>query len=410
MEKDSVGGQIVRDITLINLVSDQTLQNLIPILALKPARVVQVMSSDPRFPQIAGHLENALQKLAQVRSYMSLKPSFFRETIAERSPVISTVSSVLHGIVSKYPNCVLNFTGGTKLMSIGAWQAAQENHIPTVYCDTQQKRIISAGFSQQLDRIPDFTELFSTLPVEVVMAVNGVEGRLFSKKLTSRLRAFGKKAFELASESPDEMDSYKGQIIAHFLRGKRNMPQSTSALKSLVSTPLPSSNTNVVHEFLSSAVLAGLLVSSENGKQFYPACNADRSQLTHLQNLLTGGWYELYLADLLCSNPSRFPTVHWSVEPEKRRTAVGETDIVAIDSASTALHIISCKSTLYNIKPLEHIEAMAQRRLEIGGTFAKATVAVRCKPHRVMDDQVKKWGKLLKVNVLYDNEVSEHFC
>ncbi|HOC01063.1 MAG TPA: hypothetical protein PKM43_20215, partial [Verrucomicrobiota bacterium] len=52
--------------TLIHLVSDQTLQNILPILALEPDRVLQVMSKDTeRFRKPALNTRRAVEVAAR---------------------------------------------------------------------------------------------------------------------------------------------------------------------------------------------------------------------------------------------------------------------------------------------------------------------------------------------------------
>jgi len=72
--------------TLLHLVSEQTMQNLLPLLALKPKTVVQVRSRDDRFHQAAENLKRAVVSLQKTPFYRDLAPEFFEVVIDEASP------------------------------------------------------------------------------------------------------------------------------------------------------------------------------------------------------------------------------------------------------------------------------------------------------------------------------------
>ena len=133
---------------LIHLVSEQILQNLLPLLALRPTNVIQIRSADPRFAKAAQSLKNAVGALARTPRYRGFAPEFFGEVINETSRSLDATRRKVGGALALWPGAVVNLTGGTKLMSIGAWMAAEYQHEPVLCCDTQERRFVLEGKGQ----------------------------------------------------------------------------------------------------------------------------------------------------------------------------------------------------------------------------------------------------------------------
>jgi len=391
----------MKDVTLIHLVSEQTMQNLLPIMALRPRRVVQVLSRDDRFPAVAGDLELAVAALGRQVLFADLRPQFERVQIPSSSPTIDEATASLHAIADRYPDCVINFTGGTKLMSIGARQVAVGRDKPALYCDTQARRLVGTPH-QQLSGLLPFDQLVAALTVEAVMMAHGATGPLRESLLTPERCAFGRQAYALRSANATEFDAYRADLERHFYAGERRMPWARLHLQHLASDPLPQPPSAATASYLTAGADAGFLLSLPGGG-YRPNCGPDLPDLERLATILIGGWLELYVADLMTANADRFTDVHWSVEAPD--TALGETDVVAVDKARAALHLVSCKSTLFSARPLEHLEALSQRRRDMGGAFARATLAVFCGPDRQIA-QAKRWGKLLGVDVVSGNGIA----
>ena len=59
---------------LLQLVSEQTMQNLLPLLALKPKTVIQVRSADERFKRAAENFKVAVASLRKTEAYPDWSP------------------------------------------------------------------------------------------------------------------------------------------------------------------------------------------------------------------------------------------------------------------------------------------------------------------------------------------------
>ncbi|MBN2452284.1 MAG: DUF1887 family protein, partial [Lentisphaeria bacterium] len=192
----------MNDTTLIHLVSQQTMQNLLPILALRPRKVVQVLSGHSRFPAVARDLERALDRVALASAGGAPRPECETVPVPGTSPGIEQTAKVLHGVADANPDCILNITGGTKLMSIAAWQVATGRDKPWLYCDTQMQRFVCTPHPQ-LSGVPPFDRVVASLTVDVVMAAHGAgTGRTPGTPLTPERLAFGRETYRLRAANP----------------------------------------------------------------------------------------------------------------------------------------------------------------------------------------------------------------
>jgi hypothetical protein len=388
--------------TLIHLVSEQTMQNLLPILALRPQIIVQVRSRDQRFHRAVENLKNAVATLRDTSQYGDLQPEFNEVVIEADSPAPEQTAQKIREQLARYPQAILNITGGTKLMSLGAWMAAGNQH-PVLYCDTFERRFVQVG-DKSLPELPRFDQIAATLTVGAVMAAHGVarDNWKFDQP-TDKLLQIGTAGF--ACHKADEAAFHEfGKSVRQHFREKGRIPGAHGELCALVQKRLPAHPPSL-SPFLDAVADAGLLVKREGA--FYPNVEPRRDQVEQLANLLGGSWLELYVVDLLLRHPQGWSDPRWSVEPRRPAEAVfGETDVICVNVASAALHIISCKTTLR--QPLETLEALAQRRRDLGGLFAKATLAVLS----IQQDEREKlsnWARLLNVELLVGDEITQAF-
>lgn len=188
-------------LALIHLVSEQMVQNLLPTLALRPDVVVQVRTSDPRFKDSPEHLSAACH-VAGLERVQFLPP----ETIPFDSPTITQTSDFLDSLCERLKEyrLVFNLTGGTKLMSIGAYRVAQHRRIPSLYTDTQNSQAFVAGETGDLSAaVRTLSETAGELSVPVLMAAHGRgPERWTSQRPSDLLRQFGSRAAEIRAQGP----------------------------------------------------------------------------------------------------------------------------------------------------------------------------------------------------------------
>jgi len=130
---------------LISLVSDQRMQNVLPVfqrefcfdsvLLLASAQRNNRNKINPRYQNIATDLAGAIGKQVDVR----LHP----EPVDPYDP--ESTRSILNNLIENLPSdteVTVNFTGGTKPMAVGAYLAAEDHELSQLYVDTFNERFL----------------------------------------------------------------------------------------------------------------------------------------------------------------------------------------------------------------------------------------------------------------------------
>lgn len=155
--------------TLLCLVSEQRMQNVIPIFHkhFRFDQIIFVASGEkgqinPRFARIAEDLETALRRHIRCVLWTTpVNPMLPEQTAAVGREVIAQSGGPA--------NIILNFTGGTKPMSIGLYQAGLATGCELIYVDTQKEQI----FRYQNGSLRAEPFQLSTITVGQVLALHG---------------------------------------------------------------------------------------------------------------------------------------------------------------------------------------------------------------------------------------------
>ena len=368
--------------TLIHLVSDQTMQNILPILALKPARVVQVISdaSNPRFTAPAERIRDtvalAAQKIADFRWQLEWLPDV---DLRSAAPTISKAQDAAAALLKEKPNAVVNYTGGTKNMSIGAWLAASASGAPALYCDTP--RSFADGGTGALEVPITLAEVAKKLTVPILLAAQGLrQGKEWARRsISPQEQKLGEISYRLTQERGQEFRKYRQSLLLHGLP-KGSGSAKAADIERVNNEPIPMPGHTDFNPFLDAALDAGLLCN-DNGRLFYNTDLNERSaekrrrQVERIAQGLTGSAFEAYVAMLL-EGSRKFTSFLSNIYPAGQRPeerGFGETDFLAYEPTSLALVLISCKSSPPG---LEHLESLLARKAKFGGLFARTLLCV----------------------------------
>ena len=367
---------------LLQLVSEQTMQNLLPLLALKPKTVIQVRSADERFKRAAENFKVAVASLRKTEAYPDWSPEFFEIVIDAQSPSADQTRRKVGESLSLWPGAVVNLTGGTKPMSIGAYSAAAYQDEPVLYCDSQARRFLSLNERRSLPELSDFDEIAQSLTVEAVLAAHGIDPeKLKSSRPGQQQMECARTIHRIYRENRTAYAE-----ISRKLRDQlhpRGKEISKGAIDSVLQDGLPGPDNDAEHEILNAATEAGWLRESD-GKWFYQLTGntlkkEDRvSAALDVLKALTGGWFELVVFESMHKS-GRYGDLRTGVQSRDRsQQVVGETDVVGVDLQRLSLVFVSCKlSDEFLKKPLEHVFATRHRALEFGGTFAQTVFCFR---------------------------------
>jgi len=163
--------------TMIALVSDQRMQNVIPILqaGVTYDELILVTSKDRRTGKtLPKYIEAAKDLMAVLGAHLKVKLSAESVDPYDIEAVASTISTLINQCGGR-DNVVVNMSGGTKPMAIGALQAAQRAMVTSLYTNTEDREILWLS--------PDGST--ETKPIQVV----GLDVRLY-------IRAYGEEVIE----------------------------------------------------------------------------------------------------------------------------------------------------------------------------------------------------------------------
>lgn len=357
--------------TLLHLVSEQRLQNLIPLLALEPSTVVQVLSASERFAEVASHLEDAAGSLLPAGS----RPQFHRLVLESHAPSIEeTRAAIAQALQNHATPALVNITGGTKPMSIGAFLAAEDFGVPAIYFE----RGFHAAGSAALSEMKPLPNVLKSLTVPALLAAHGVPAATLVSTIPADAELeFGRVAAALDALRHESLKTFLLEIRLQLYPSGDNKAVPKGSIELLLADGLPQPSDPDLQPFLDAAVKAGYL-QIQNGR-FHYAIKADwntRQKLDKtivLSRTLVGGWFELHCFSLMARSGD-FSDLLTGVQAKGTRV-LGETDIVGVDQ-NGSLVFVSCKADDQALKPLDHVFALRQRAREFGGSHARAILRI----------------------------------
>lgn len=154
---------------MIAIASEQRIQNIIPIFQrgseFEKLWLVQSSDAERQGSRLFRAVEDTISTLNNVLQVKLAKPSVNAYSIIETKDVVANL------ITEESPNVIVNFTGGTKLMSIGAFLAAKIAGVVAVYVDTANERVLWFYPSGQVEK--QQFDLRGRLTVDKHLQANG---------------------------------------------------------------------------------------------------------------------------------------------------------------------------------------------------------------------------------------------
>ncbi|MBX3746391.1 MAG: DUF1887 family protein [Verrucomicrobiae bacterium] len=376
-------------LTLIQLVSEQTMQNLLPVLRLRPVRLVHLATpkTRDRSARIAEAARRSNCPVDLETLPLAAMPSIKETHDAVRSVIAEETAAGRRPFV--------NFTGGTKLMSIGAYAAALKDQIPSLYVDTQDATFMDGRTGPGLDEVFDgdlsFTPILRTLTVHAIACANGCDrvtgGRDWRPHLPLAEHLLANPADEqathLALHGPNGLFPHGREPRTpgdwlQCLDLDFTLPSTVQRL-ALDSGILEPGHVNGTAR-LPSASRTELEALAAAGHRRLPNFRSRLFEaIAPLQqsiSRLTGGWWEIILASRAHAS-GRFRDLRWSVQVGEKGGADLEEDIVALDGVQVTC--IACKRGGHKSRLLPLLEEITARARTLGGTFNRRFLAV-CHP------------------------------
>lgn len=350
---------------LLQLVSDHAIGNLLPVMALRPTKLVLVRHADKAAEAASTNLRGVISVLAQDPAFKGWQPKVTELALGSSTPDIAETRDLVARELVAHGGMIVNFTGGTKLMSIGAHLAASAFGRASFACDADALRWHDAHTGRH-DRFPDLAGLTKHFTLRLLLAIQGRNLDEFrSEPASEPLRAYGLKAFELRNQHWNALDAFAKALRQQFATQNGRVAQEPDELRAVLSKPVAATG-DPVRWLLTAAATAGLVKAEGQGWRLGVA--PDRRLVERALHLLTHGWLELAVFDCLLRNP-RYQHAQWNFESAKGHHEGGDPDIVCVDSKTGSLRLICCKVTLHR-SPADHLEALAARVRKLGGGSA----------------------------------------
>lgn len=406
------------DITLIQLVSGQAMPNLLAAMALDPARIVHLCTDTEA-------TQRGARALLRAYKAAGLHPLVTVETLS-RMPLAPEVKNVVSSLMENDASAVLNFTGGTKLMSLGAFTAALVLQRPSFYVDTDNNVFVDGHTSDGFGALfPDgdtsITRIRNRLSVPIVAIANGVE------------RADGGRAwkpFLPLARFLLENDMAEAQVQQWAADACKKQPvdfrERRACILERYAAPLPDKLEAIAGPAIESGLferrggglfLAGRwkgrieafafadgpkpFTSPQKYQEFFAAWNEALLPLQFLQ----GTWWEVAVADHLARRGD-CRDIRWSVQVGSRNAdnTDMEEDILGIADGLNLLYV-SCKRGGDKSKLSRFLEDVESGAKRVGGSFARKILAVCLRPKPYQWRQLKGRAEELRIELLTREDI-----
>ena len=362
-------------------------------------------------------MEGATAALERAYGQAGVKTTVITRRLGEH-PGMVELNDAVASLIGDAGDAVVNFTGGTKLMSIGAYAAATRAKVPSVYVDTAAGSFVDGlsggGFKAFFPCGSELARVSRQLTVNSITTANGVERVTGGKPW----KEYAPLADFLLRNPAAEQKCH--DAVADLLKKEpHNFQQAQVYYKNLYARRL--AIPDAVGEL---AVAAGLLERRTTG--FCPASkwfskfqgfNLSRGNVP--LNLLfgpaeearwpfsffNGNWWEIAVMRYFAEQ-GRFRDLRWSVDAGSRGGASTdmEEDILGIDNVN--LLYVSCKRGGDRAKLSRVLEDVNSSARRLGGKFAHKVLAVFVPLQGAQAKRLINRGRELRIELLDSNAVA----
>lgn len=397
--------------TLIQLISEQTIQNLLPILRLKPQKLVHLVT--PKTASRSAVLKAAAKAAGIDPELESIQLSAMPDIPECFNAVTEALSKTREGMQP-----VVNFTGGTKLMSIGAFAAAQTKKVPSLYVDTQDACFVDGATSPEMNALLasdwSFTPIRNQLRVDVLGIANGVSritgGKPWQPMLPLAEHLFNHIADEEATHAaiygstglfPKGMEPRTPKDWLPVLDKPIRLPRPVGLLA--IEAALVRSGPSDSEVLLPDATRAELehLVNHQVpdfAARYFKAV----APMQHASAFLTGAWWEVIVSDA-AQKSGLFRDLRWSAQVGDRNGPDTEEDILGVDGVE--LLYINCKRGGAKARLLPLLEEVRARAATMGGSFNRRFLAVLQPPQGKVAANLQQQAAKLGIRLITGENV-----
>lgn len=344
----------------ICLAGEQPMPNVLPILPKLPEKVVFMHTEMPASREAAERCAKFLAARG-VDAQTHLTDAYDATRVSEDVASLATQNDL--------GKVLLNYTGGTKVMSLAAYQAVPP-HIPKIYFDSRKGLMVNQGLFQSLAMPP-----LSVMDILALHADVEADSTAFAPPPAPATSAILAEVFARDPRVVTGLMTYRDKVLKPLRKGRAWLIPTES-----LPLPLEKQNANLAASMAKAMRSDGLLQPLDG---FCPNQNG--------LLLLEGFWWEHLVECRLRAgfDALRLPmdmidirtnlTVRWKAA---RTNTPNEFDLAFV--FQNRLYLVSCTSASESEteKRRSQVEAFAER---LGGHFAKAMVA-----STLLDDKLDK--------------------
>lgn len=359
---------------LIHTVSDQPIPNLLVWAALRPSRVLQIRSAKADF-------EGKSEDLRQAAMSGGFPADPVEELVLPQAfPTAQDVLEALRRRLEGEPGpWVVNLTGGTKLMSLGALRAADEHAWPAVYADTRDAEPIQSVGRVGLP-LPAKAEYWPLLGLRSLLLAHGRE--VNADEVRPAMAAFAKASREVREQAANEVSDWMWAARRAIGHDGEHFPKKKSeGLERVLGTTLPRVGPALA-AWRDAAVAAGLLWVDRFGDVRLapdgvnqPVTKSMGTPAESNWRMLEGSWWELCVWQALRDRGYAAEDLLWSVRDQHGEGVSGELDLLALDRRDLTLRVISCKTSTEFLK-IDHLRGVAETAKKWCGAHAQGHLCV----------------------------------
>ncbi len=357
------------------------MQNLLPLLALKPAKVFHLAT-----PRTAARSAYILEAARQA----SVETTREDVRLTEMPSIPETSRAVIRAMQEAKADAlapVVNFTGGTKLMSIGAYEAALREESVSLYVDTDHRQFIDGHTGPKLNSV--LGDDFSFTPHQKALTVNPIAAANGRQRVTGGRdwKPYLRLARHLLEHQHHEEEAWCATHGSKGLCPNGREPRRADDWLPLFDKPWllpPRVGELALEAGLARAHGAALYLPATTRPDLEELAQTERPEpqeyfdavrpLQFALAFLSGGWWEVAVVDA-ASRSGQFRDLRWSVNIGERRGGFDlEEDIVGVDGVQIAY--FCCKRGGLKARLVPLLDELDNRARTIGGRFTRRFLAV----------------------------------
>ncbi|HOX00915.1 MAG TPA: DUF1887 family CARF protein [Candidatus Paceibacterota bacterium] len=375
---------VSQPLALIQLVSEQTMQNLLPVLALKPAVAIHLAT-----PKTASKSANIIAAAQHAHVAVDLENIRLTEMLSIAEVSRAVVRSVQEARRREMVP-VVNFTGGTKLMSIGAYEACMREQVVSLYVDTDHQQFLDGHTGQKLHSVLgddfSFTPLHKVVTIDAIAVANGqrpiTSGRAWRPYLDVALHLLNNPSDEEATWAATYGDSGicpRGREPRHardwliLMDQPLRLPQSVAEIAVTTDLVRVEGDTICLPDETRTPLERLAETHSPSPQDYFGAVRPLQIALA----FFSGAWWEVAVVDA-ADRSGQFRDLRWSVNRSGMPGSFQvEEDIVGVDGVQIAY--FCCKRGGMKSRLVPLLDELDNRARHIGGRFTRRFLAV-CHP------------------------------